>query len=621
MRHEAEQGAAMRAQRLLAVTTGLGRAQTPEEVADVIFREGLAALGADAGSLAMIHDGADGPEFETVRIHGYRQDLVQAYRRYPLRAGRPVSDAVLAVEPVLLAGRDELERRYPDVVHETGDFGYEAFAAVPIVVGGRAMAAFSASFRERVAFDAGTRTFLATLGEQCGLALERARAFAAVRRAEQASAFLAEASALLGESLDYEATLRSVAEAAVPRLGDWCAVDVIVDPTSTTWPPKQERVAVFHRDRAMMALGRELEEKYPADRSPADPRLAVLRDRVPIFVPVVTDEMLAGGADDAEHLRLLRALHFSSVIVVPLVARGLTLGALTLCHTESGRRYDAGDLALAEDLAHRAAVAVDNARLYRDVERARAEAEAANRAKSQFLSTMSHELRTPLNAISGYVDLLDLELRGPINPTQRDDLSRIRHSSKVLMSLVNDVLNFARLEAGQVEVHVRGVTLADVLGGLETLVRPQVQAKALAFECSADRDLVARADPDRVEQILTNLLTNAIKFTEPGGRVSVTAGRGAARDRVPQVWVRVADTGRGIPAEQLQAIFEPFVQLDRHLSRESQQGVGLGLSISSDLARLMGGALTVESVYGEGSTFTLVLPADDGSRAPDSPSP
>jgi signal transduction histidine kinase len=153
------------------------------------------------------------------------------------------------------------------------------------------------------------------------------------------------------------------------------------------------------------------------------------------------------------------------------------------------------------------------------------------------------------------------------------------------------------------------VVLADVLDSLEALVTPQMRAKGLTFECSADRGVVARADPDRVEQILTNLLTNAIKFTDVGGRVRVTAGRDTGRAGEPRAWVRVVDTGRGIPDDQLDTIFEPFVQLDRHLTRESQQGVGLGLAISRDLARLMGGELTVESARGHGSTFTLALPA------------
>jgi PAS domain S-box-containing protein len=247
-----------------------------------------------------------------------------------------------------------------------------------------------------------------------------------------------------------------------------------------------------------------------------------------------------------------------------------------------------------------------------EVERARADAEAANAAKSEFLSTMSHELRTPLNAISGYVDLLMMELRGPLSSAQRLDLDRVRRANQHLTGLVTDVLNFARLDAGKVELDLADIELAEVVRDVEALITPQLAAKRQTFDrdgCSSSEppnSLRLRADGEKVRQILLNLLANAVKFTATGGRVSVAceadAGAGVVR-------VRVSDNGRGIPASQLERIFEPFVQVDRQRTQDSQQGVGLGLAISRDLARLMGGELTGESEPGQGSTFTLVLPA------------
>ena len=250
-----------------------------------------------------------------------------------------------------------------------------------------------------------------------------------------------------------------------------------------------------------------------------------------------------------------------------------------------------------------------------DAERARETAEAANRAKSQFLSTMSHELRTPLNAIIGYTELLDVGVRGPVNDEQREDLTRIRRSATVLMSLVNDVLNFARVEAGQVAVELGDVCLDRLLAEMEGMVEPQLRAKRVGYALEVDAAPPVRADADRLKQILINLLTNAVKFTPSGGRIRVSCDAPAPPPgEAPMVRVRVGDSGRGIPAGALQAIFEPFVQIDRHLTADSQQGVGLGLAISRDLARAMGGDLTVESTVGEGSVFTLALPRADVVR-------
>ena len=238
-----------------------------------------------------------------------------------------------------------------------------------------------------------------------------------------------------------------------------------------------------------------------------------------------------------------------------------------------------------------------------EADAARIAAEHANDVKAQFLAAMSHELRTPLNAIGGYVDLLELGIRGPITEAQREDLDRIRRNQRHLLGLINNVLNFAKIEAGHVDYHISEAPLHDILDGMYSLVAPQVRARALEYEyrqCAPS--VLVRADVEKVEQILINLLSNAIKFTEPGGHVTLEC---VYTDTVAKV--RVIDTGLGIPAGKLDAIFEPFVQVDQAFTREGQ-GTGLGLSISRDLARAMGGDITVESVLGEGAVFTLSLP-------------
>jgi PAS domain S-box-containing protein len=252
--------------------------------------------------------------------------------------------------------------------------------------------------------------------------------------------------------------------------------------------------------------------------------------------------------------------------------------------------------------AERARKEADISRL--EAEAARSEAEQASRAKSEFLAMMSHELRTPLNAIDGYAELIELEVRGPVTAAQREDIQRIRRSQKHLLSLINDVLNFVRLDSGTVRYEIREFELADAVRDVEDVTTPQLHAKALHFvRRNGGEGLRVWADRDKVEQILVNLMTNAIKFTQPNGEIVLECGSMAEC-----VTVRVSDTGRGIPADKLFEIFEPFVQVARSAGAPNE-GVGLGLAISRDLSRAMGGDLVAESVIGKGSTFTLTLPS------------
>jgi PAS domain S-box-containing protein len=699
------------ARRLQRLTALLNQAVSPEAVADVILEGGLAATGADAASLAMLR--AEARQFEIVRTAGYGKELAERYRTFPLEPGRPVSEAVLRREIMLVDSPEAWRERFPRAPEDLVRLGYQAFGAVPVASGERTIAVLSFSFRARQEFDEATRTFLATLGEQCGLALERARLHAAElhnaerlaalletiqdpfaafdrelrftyvnpqaeqllgkpaaelmghrmdevfagaphspmyagihqtvrtgertqvegfspvigrwveariypapdgvslvfqdvtgrRRREDAASLLAEASRALSASLDYAATLRAVAEAAVPALGDWCAVDVVLNP-GADGPPDVERVAIFHRDAAQLALAEEFTALYPTDWSGEQGSAGVLKTGTPMLVPRVTDEMLAAGARDAEHLAMMRLLQFSAIISVPLVARGRTLGVLTLCMTESGRGYDEADLRVAEDLAHRAAIAVDNARLFRDAERARAEAEAANLAKSEFLAVMSHELRTPLNAIGGYTELLAMGIRGAVTPEQATDLERIRRSQQHLLGLINEVLNYAKLETGTVHYDIGDVDAPAAVAEVEALVLPQAQARRHTLLTECDAGVVVRADPEKLRQVLLNVVSNAVRFTPEGGRITI--GARTRGDSVAEI--TVADTGIGIAEDKLEAIFEPFVQVGRGLNTPGE-GTGLGLAISRDLARGMGGDLVARSTPGVGSLFTLTLPA------------
>ena len=447
------------------------------------------------------------------------------------------------------------------------------------------------------------------------VAADRARDAAETSR--DRFAFLAETSRCLAASLDYETTLTTVAGMSLPYLGAWCIVDVV----STDGDIR--RLAVLHPDPARQAVACELHALYPPR---ADDRLGaarVIRSRRPELVTEVSDAAMQAVARDAEHLRLLRALGIGAYLIAPMIARGRVVGAMTFVTTEAGQRFGDLDLILAEDLASRAAMAVDNARLHSealDAQQiaqtaqlvaagaqaeamdAQSRAEAASRAKSEFLAVMSHELRTPLNAVGGYADLIELGIRGPVTDAQRLDLARIRHSQRHLLGLINGVLNYSRIEAGAVQYSMEDVAVTDAIGACEVMMASQFTGRGITFESPpCDPSLRVRVDAEKLQQIVLNLLTNALKFTEPGGRVTLGCKAGSGT-----VTIGVTDDGHGIAPEQLGRIFEPFVQVDARLTR-SHGGVGLGLAISRDLARGMGGELEAESAIGGGSTFTLTL--------------
>jgi signal transduction histidine kinase len=306
---------------------------------------------------------------------------------------------------------------------------------------------------------------------------------------------------------------------------------------------------------------------------------------------------------------LLEATGHHANAVVPLVADGRVLGVLGAAF-DAPRTFDADARTVTLAVAHQCAQALERARLFEaeraaraDAEAASREAESANRAKGEFLAVMSHELRTPLNAIGGYAELMEMGIRGPVTHAQREDLRRIQTSQRHLLGLINEVLNYAKLETGTVYFDVRDVPVREAITGAEALVAPQGRAKGLTIVVAdCPHDLVARADPEKLRQVLVNLLSNAVKFSNAGAWIEMSGAPDGALVRI-----RVRDTGIGIPPDKLEEIFDPFVQVRADLTRP-QEGTGLGLAISRDLARGMGGDLAVESTLGMGSTFTLTLP-------------
>jgi signal transduction histidine kinase len=389
-------------------------------------------------------------------------------------------------------------------------------------------------------------------------------------------------------------------------------------------------LVVCQETTARVRAERELEQAY-ATLAAERARLGEIVDRAPAFIAVLRGPEHRFERFNAEYQTLIggRARIGATVKEVlpeaseqgfvalldrvletgePFIARGLPV---TINRTPGAppevRHMDLLYQALTEADGSRSGVFVHGVDVTEAVV-ARREAEAANRAKAEFLATMSHELRTPLNAIGGYAELLEMGIRGPVTPQQVEALRRVQASQRHLLGLINEVLNYAKLETGTVHYDFADVRLRGALADAEALVAPQAQAKGLALvvtPCSPA--LAVRADGEKLRQVLVNLLSNAIKFTDRGGRVELTCV-----DDPERVRVVVRDTGIGIAPEQQDRIFEPFVQVRADLTRTAE-GTGLGLAISRDLARGMGGDLTVESTLDVGSAFTLTLPLAAGA--------
>jgi PAS domain S-box-containing protein len=433
------------------------------------------------------------------------------------------------------------------------------------------------------------RGLMIDITERKRLAEERDRLLAAeqVARADaeaaaQRARFLAEASDLLSSSLDRGATLDSLVGLAVPAFADWCLVHLAE-------PVAGRRIHAAGADADGTRVAEAVERLAPALELPALlPFLERMRAGEPLLVPEI-------GAAWLEGLQLLQQLSPKSVMVVPLVARGRTVGTLSFIATRSDRRYGPADLALARDLAHRAAIAVDNARLY-------AEAEGANRAKDQFLATLSHELRTPLTAMLGWVLMLR---SGRLSGDEAAGaLASIERNTRVQAQLINDLLDVSRIVAGKLQIDKKPADLRVVIEHALDSVRRETEGRRHVVTCTIDPEAAwVAGDAMRLEQILVNLLGNAAKFTPEGGHIDVRLDRHDALARVT-----VSDTGQGIEPAMLPHIFESFRQADSSSTRR-HGGLGLGLAIVRRLVALHGGRVEATSAgRGHGAAFAVYLP-------------
>lgn len=410
------------------------------------------------------------------------------------------------------------------------------------------------------------------------------------KQAELAQRFLSQASTLLASSLDYAITLQTLARLTIPELADACLIDVrAADGTI-------RRLAVAHQEPRKEVLLREL-IAYPPDPSKPHPVVEALQSGIAAMGEQLPATLLAAIAHDSRHLRIMTELHPRSYIVAPLVARGQALGVLTFWITDSDRRYHSADLALAEALASRAALAVDNAQLYR-------EAQQAIQVREEFLAIASHELKTPLTTIKAYGQLLARQLLQP--NLDHDRLSglvqQLHRQTDRLEQLVNHLLDASRIQQGRLELHPEPINLPQLAQQvLERFEHAPERSPAHRFVLAAAAAIKGSWDPARLDQVLTNLVANAVKYSPEGGEVRL-----AMAQQDGQVLVAVSDQGIGIPREAQAQLFQPFVRLASE--RQRIGGQGLGLYITKQIVEQHGGMITVESEPGKGSTFTVSLP-------------
>ncbi|TKC97057.1 GAF domain-containing protein [Polyangium fumosum] len=533
---------------------------------------------------------ADGEHLDLVRAIGHTRETLDRYDSTKLAFSSPLTDAVRSQTP-LFFDDDAYRARYPHLASGASDVPC-CVAAVPFIVEDHAIGGLSLRYHRSSQHTSEDNAFILHLARTCTQSLERAYLYEAERKARADAdverkrlALLAEASAVLNASLDSAAITESLARVAVPSFAGYCIL-CNLDEEGTP-----QFVYALHEDPEMEALLRDMRARYPFGKS--HPISEAARTGKSKLLRVVDDGAFRAVAADDEHLAIIRRIGTTSAIVVPLIARGHTLGVLSFGTTRG--RYGPSDLALAEELGQRAALALDNARLFH-------EAQEASRVKDEFLGVVSHELRTPLNAILGWARMLRTgAVREGNQPRALESIERNAvHQAK----LIDDLLDASRITAGKLRLDPSVLELAPVVETAVHAVTPGATNREISLHTTFDTNSVPIfGDPSRLQQVVWNLLSNALKFTPKGGRIDVRLAR--TGDEAVLV---VSDSGRGIRAELLPHIFERFRQGDGTLTRASG-GLGLGLSIVRHLVEAHGGTVRAESDGPDtGAKFTVKLP-------------
>jgi signal transduction histidine kinase/CheY-like chemotaxis protein len=586
--------------RLQAFTGALAQAMNWPEVVEAVVDMAMAATGAQSGELWILS--ADGAAVSLVRNVGPTGLAAEKWAAVPLAQATPmpILDTIRGGTPSFFESRPQMEEAYPATKLSTG--AESSLTCLPLFAQGRCIGGLALNFQGTHRFDESERSFLQVMSWYSAQALERARLYAAERSArelaeanERRSLFLAHAGAILTSSLDFGSTLASVAAAAVPQVADWCIVELEKE------RDRDHPAAVAHVDPSKTGLLRELRLRFRA----ADQKLgirAVLRtDKSELYPSISSESIREILRSDPKFAEFYVQ---TSAMVVPISARGQTLGAILLVSTRADRLYGDVDLAMAEELGRRAGIAVDNARLFE-------EARQADRLKDEFLAMLGHELRNPLTPIVTALDLMNLH-GGEAFRAERNTIS---HQVRHVVRLVDDLLDVSRVTRGKIQLQREVLEATGAIASAIETTSPLFEQRSQRLTVTVpESGLLLFADQGRLSQAISNLLTNASKYTEPHGAIWLTACQENG-----EVAIRVRDTGIGIAPEALPTVFDLFVQAAGSIDR-SNGGLGIGLTVVRSLVELHGGTVSAESKgIGHGSEFVIRLPratSVEAKRAP-----
>jgi signal transduction histidine kinase len=555
----------------------------------------LEVLGVDGGVVRLLEE--ETQDLVLVAHRGVPPQMAQDAHRLKvgegppglaLQQGAPIVVEHLSQHPTL-ASTSRLRRD-----------GYESYMVVPLQLHGQLVGTLSLFARSARGFDTYERSFF----HQVGVTLENALLYEEAARREQEAAFLDRATQMFNSTLELDVLLQQVTRLATEVLGDSCTI-ALVEPGNAYLVPG----ASYHPDPQEQELRFRAQREGPIRIGDAESVMGLAASVMGVAAADGRPYLVKDARQD-RRLRQGGGFMIYSLIVVPIIVQGRILGVLGTSIAHPGRQFTQADLRLAMALADRAALAIENARLYTQERRLRQELEdlnqkvqEANRLKTEFVTVVTHELRSPLTSIAGYLDLL-LEEEGREGAEAREAyLQIVKRNADRLMELINDLLDLARLEAGKLELKHSPLDLAGLIQEVSGALRPQIEGKGQHLRLDLATPLpVVTGDPERLTQILLNLVSNAHKYTPQGGSITV-----ATRAERAGVCIAVQDTGIGLSSEEQQQLFTKFFRAQHPLVREAG-GTGLGLAIARALVELHGGTLTVVSTPGQGSTFNVTLP-------------